>query len=59
MFKTTLFARTSAFSGSLLEACSNAASASSNLPRCISAIACATRLCVEDVDGACASSSKT
>lgn len=57
--RTTIFEMISAFWGSLTSACCSAASASSKRPRWISATACETRLCVDDVAGACASSSKT
>lgn len=57
--RTSMFAMASAYAGSFFMTCSKAACASSVLPRCSSATACATSVWVDDVDGACASSSKT
>jgi len=57
--RAMLLAMISELFGSFARACCNAASASSSRPRWISATAWETRLWVDDVAGACASSSKT
>jgi len=57
--RTMLLAIASVSFGSFAKACLRAASASSNRPRWISATACEIKLWFADVDGACASSSKT
>ena len=57
--RTIELAMASAFSGSFSSACCKAASASGNLPKCISATAWPIRLFAVDVDGVCAISSKT
>lgn len=56
---TMLFAIISTLSASLPAACCRTASASSRRPRWISETACEMSDCEEDVDAACANSSKT
>lgn len=56
---TAPLAITSALLASLSAACCKATSASSTRPRWSSATAWLTRLVTDDVDGACANSSKT